>query len=105
MRIVGPNCMGVVDVPGQKVNILMPAPYTDEHDSYLQRYRETREARIIGIGREVVGRRKDGSSFPLELSVSEVKVGGVTTFTGIIRDISERKDRGFPLGRAATPQP
>jgi PAS domain S-box-containing protein len=79
------------EVIGQKVNVLMPAPYTDEHDSYLERYRETGEAKIIGIGREIVGRRKDGSSFPLELSVSEVKVGGVTTFTGIIRDISERK--------------
>jgi PAS domain S-box-containing protein len=79
------------EVIGRNVNVLMPAPYAEKHDSYLQRYRETGEARIIGIGREVMGRRKDGSTFPLDLAVSEVHVGGVTTFTGIVRDISERK--------------
>lgn len=73
---------------GQNVKILMPQPYRDEHDGYLQHYLKTAEARIIGIGREVVGRRKDGSSFPIGLAVSEVDHLGL--FTGIVRDISER---------------
>jgi signal transduction histidine kinase len=67
----------------------MPPPYRDEHDAYLRRYRETREARIIGVGREVVGLRKDGTTFPADLAVSEMDSRG--RFTGIIRDVSERK--------------
>lgn len=74
---------------GQNVKILMPAPYCDEHDGYIARYLETGEARIIGIGREVVGKRKDGSTFPVDLAVSQIDHMGL--FTGVIRDISERK--------------
>lgn len=74
---------------GQNVKTLMPSPYHDEHDGYLRRYVETRQAHIIGIGREVVGRRNDGSTFPVDLAVSEIDHLGV--FIGILRDITERK--------------
>lgn len=74
---------------GQNVKVLMPSPYVEEHDAYIARYRKTGERRIIGIGREVAGRRKDGTTFPADLAVSEVDHLGL--FTGIIRDISERK--------------
>jgi len=76
---------------GLNVKFLMPAPYSEEHDDYLSRYLKTREARIIGIGRELVGRRKDGSTFPIDLAVSELHDGTQQSFTGIIRDISDRK--------------
>jgi two-component system sensor kinase FixL len=74
---------------GSNVSILMPSPHRDEHDRYLAHYLETGDRRMIGIGREMKGRRRDGSSFPVELSVSEVN--DLDLFTGIIRDISERK--------------
>ena len=77
---------------GQNVKMLMPNPYHDEHDGYLQHYHETNEKRVIGIGREVEGLRKDGSIFPLELSVTEMDVNGKRMFTGIVRDITERKE-------------
>jgi two-component system sensor kinase FixL len=78
------------DVIGQNVKMLMPAPYRDEHDGYLARYRQTGEARIIGIGREVQGLRRDGTVFPLHLSVGEMSVEGETRYTGILHDLSAR---------------
>jgi two-component system sensor kinase FixL len=80
------------EVLGQKVNMLMPSPYREEHDGYIARYRRTGEARIIGIGREVEGRRKDGSIFPMDLAVGEARQDGESVFVGMIRDISERHE-------------
>jgi PAS domain S-box-containing protein len=79
------------EMVGHKVNMLMPDPYRSAHDSYLERYLTTGERRIIGIGREVHGQRKDGSVFPMELSVGEAMIGGARIFTGIVRDITKRK--------------
>ena len=76
---------------GQNVKILMPAPYRENHDGYMQRYQNTGERRIIGIGRVVVGQRKDGSTFPMELAVGEMKTGEQRFFTGFIRDLTERQ--------------
>lgn len=78
---------------GQNVTMLMPSPYREEHDGYLQRYRSTGERRIIGVGRVVVGQRKDGSTFPMELSVGEVTLPGARRFTGFVRDLTQRQER------------
>ncbi|MFO1498713.1 MAG: PAS domain S-box protein [Verrucomicrobiota bacterium] len=79
------------EVIGQNVKRLMPQPYRDHHDSYLANYRQTGQAKIIGIGREVIGRRKDGSTFPMDLSVAQMAINGKHKFAGFVRDISERK--------------
>jgi two-component system, LuxR family, sensor kinase FixL len=81
------------EVIGKNVSILMPSPYRQEHDGYLKRYHATGERRIIGIGRIVVGERKDGSTFPMELAVGEAKVGSERFFTGFIRDLTERRSQ------------
>lgn len=77
------------EIIGQNVKILMPSPFREEHDDYLQRFLETGIKRVIGGGREVVGRRKDGSIFPIDLAVSEVD--HLQLYTGVLRDISKRK--------------
>jgi len=78
------------EVIGRNVSMLMPVPYAAEHDHYIKRYIDTREARIIGIGREVTGRRKDGTTFPMHLSVGEASIDGEARFTGIVKDLTDR---------------
>jgi two-component system sensor kinase FixL len=79
------------EVIGQNVKILMPSPYREQHDGYMSRYLKTGEKRILGIGRIVVGMRKNGSTFPMELAVGEASMGGRPVFAGLIRDISARQ--------------
>jgi PAS domain S-box-containing protein len=79
------------ELVGQSVSILMPEPFRHEHDGYIRRYLYTGQKSVIGVGRETVAMRKDGSVFPIELSVSEARVGDDVIFTGIVRDITERK--------------
>ncbi len=79
------------EVIGRNVRILMPEPYRSEHDTYINNYLRTGREKIIGIGREVKGQRKDGSEFPLDLAVTEMRVDGRRMFTGILRDITENK--------------
>lgn len=80
------------EVAGKNVSVLMPEPYHSQHDGYMKSYKDTGKAKIIGIGREVVGQRKNGDVFPMELSVSEVKTADRRMFCGFVRDISERKE-------------
>jgi two-component system, LuxR family, sensor kinase FixL len=79
------------EVLGRNVKMLMPSPYRESHDGYVERYLRTGEKRIIGIGRVVVGERRDGSTFPMELAVGEMKSRGGRFFTGFIRDLTERQ--------------
>jgi len=79
------------DVVGRNIRLMMPSPYREAHDGYLTRYLTTGERRIIGIGRVVVGERKDGSTFPMELSVGEMRSSDKRYFTGFIRDLTERQ--------------
>lgn len=79
------------EIVGKNVSLLMPAPYYGEHDGYLHRYLATGEAKVIGIGREVVGRRRDGTLFPLQLAVSHTRLSGHHLFTGTMRDLTQEK--------------
>ena len=81
------------EVLNRNVSMLMPSPYREEHDKYLTRHLTTGERRIIGIGRVVVGMRKDGTTFAMELTVGTVELPGAKLFTGFIRDLTERQDR------------
>jgi two-component system, LuxR family, sensor kinase FixL len=80
------------EVVGRNVNMLMPSPYKDAHDDYLERYRRTGERHIIGIGRVVVGQRKGGETFPMELQVGEFHFNGHRFFTGFVRDLTEAQE-------------
>lgn len=88
------------EVIGQNVKILMPNPYQDEHDGYLKQYSDTGEKKIIGIGRGVEAKKKNGMTFPMDLSVSEIRLAGKTIFSGTIRDITERKEAESNLQQA-----
>jgi two-component system, LuxR family, sensor kinase FixL len=79
------------EVLGKNVKMMMPSPYRESHDGYIERYIRTGEKRIIGIGRVVVGERKDGSTFPMELAIGEMKSAQGRFFTGFIRDLTERQ--------------
>jgi len=78
------------EVIGHPVNVLMPAPYRHEHDGYIERYLKTGEQKIIGIGREATGLRKDGTTFPIHLAVGEMSIEGERKFTGIVHDLTAR---------------
>lgn len=80
------------EVIGRNVSMLMPQPFRDQHDGYVQRYLETGEKRIIGIGRIVVGQRKDGATFPMELAVGEARTEHGRFFTGFVRDLTDREE-------------
>ncbi|MBL8545960.1 MAG: PAS domain S-box protein [Hyphomonadaceae bacterium] len=80
------------EVLGRNISMLMPEPFRTQHDAYLERYLATGEKRIIGIGRIVVGARKDGSTFPMELAVGEVNSGAARVFTGFVRDLTEAQE-------------
>jgi len=85
---------------GRNVSMLMPAPYREQHDNYLGRYLTTGEKRIIGVDRVVMGRRKDGSTFPMKLAVGELRQGDRIFFTGFIRDLTEREESQAMLDQA-----
>ncbi|WP_291393789.1 PAS domain-containing sensor histidine kinase, partial [Devosia sp.] len=88
------------EVIGQNVRMLMPSPYREQHDGYIERYLATGEKRIIGVDRVVVGRRKDASTFPMTLAVGETSTAGKRYFTGFIRDLTERQERAAQLEEA-----
>jgi two-component system sensor kinase FixL len=91
----------IEELQGQNVKILMPEPDRGGHDKYLQNYLQTGLRKIIGIGREVTAKRKDGTLFPISLSVTELKLGGDTFFAGMIHDISDQKSAQEQLRRYA----
>lgn len=82
---------------GQNVRMLMPSPYREQHDGYIGRYLTTGEKRIIGVDRIVVGRRKDGSTFPMTLAVGETRTAEKRYFTGFMRDLTERQESAARL--------
>jgi len=86
---------------GQNVKMLMPSPYREGHDGYLTNYLTTGQAKVIGIGREVTGQRKDGSTFPMDLQIGEAKEKGTVAFVGIIHDLTERKRTELALRESA----
>ena len=88
------------EVAGHNVNILMPDPYKSEHDGYINNYFKTGEARIIGKLREVTGKRNDGTTFPMELEVNEIKLDGERMFVASLRDITLRKQVEVELIKA-----
>lgn len=88
------------EVLGHNIKMLMPSPYREQHDGYLHRYLTTGEKRIIGIDRVVVGRRKDGSTFPMTLAVGETRTDDKVYFTGFIRDLTERQESEARLHEA-----
>ena len=88
------------EVLGRNINVLMPSPYREAHDQYVGNYLTSGQAKIIGIGREVTGLRKDGSTFPMDLAVGESRVGGRRIFAGIVRDITARKQAEAALRNA-----
>ena len=88
------------EVLGENVSILMPEPFQSMHDQYLKNYEDTKISKIIGMGREVEGQRKDGTTFPLRLGVSETKTSKGVGFTGVIRDLSAQKDTDARLQMA-----
>jgi two-component system, LuxR family, sensor kinase FixL len=90
----------VEEAIGQNVSMLMPSPYREQHDGYMDRYLATGEKRIIGVDRVVVGRRKDGSTFPMKLAVGEMRRGDRIFFTGFIRDLTEREESAAMLDQA-----
>ena len=105
MLMVNPACRRLFgyapdEMIGRNVKMLMPPPYRDEHDRYLENYRRTGEAKVIGSGREVVGRRKDGETFPLDLSVGKVTQNGETIFVGFLHDLSGHKAAAAQLVQA-----
>lgn len=93
------------EILGKNVNILMPEPYKAQHDGYVGNYLRTGERKIIGIGREVVGARKDGGTFPMDLAVSEVRSRAGRVFAGVVRDITDAKlaEARFQLAVEAAP--
>jgi two-component system sensor kinase FixL len=98
IEIINPACERLFgykpeEVLGRNVNMLMPSPYREQHDGYLRHYRETGERRIIGIGRQVMGQRKDGSTFPMYLSVGQSELNGADIYVGIVRDLSDQAER------------
>jgi two-component system, LuxR family, sensor kinase FixL len=80
------------EVIGRNVSILMPEPDRSSHDGYLRKYHQTGKAGIIGIGRQVMGQKRDGTLLPIDLAVSEVRIGDRVLFTGIMRDMTERHE-------------
>ena len=87
------------EVIGKNISMLMPQPYQSEHDGYIKTYQETGEAKIIGLKREVWGLRKDRSVFPMELAVNEFYIGGRRAYTGVVQDITEKKQVQWSLER------
>ena len=96
-KIFGYNSEEII---GENINFLMPEPYHSEHDSYLHSFHTTGEKKIIGIGRIVKGKKKDGTIFPMDLAVSEIISNDKTIFTGIVRDITERVEAEIQLANS-----